>query len=139
MASDGDFNVGITNIDQLTAFITEHARSGVALTTLGFGIGNLRDDIMEAVADHGNGNYAYIDTLDEARRVLVEEAQATLITIAKDVKIRVEFNPDFVEQYRLIGYENRRLANHQFHDDTVDAGEMGAGHSVTAPLRTNPL
>lgn len=132
LASDGDFNVGITNLDQLVEYITEQAAGGVALTTLGFGIGNLRDDLMEAIADNGNGNYAYIDTLEEARRVLVQEAQATLVTIAKDVKIQVEFNPDFVSHYRLIGYENRRLRDRDFDDDTVDAGELGAGHTVTA-------
>jgi Ca-activated chloride channel family protein len=132
LCTDGDFNVGITSSSELVERIRREARSGVYLTVLGFGMGNLKDSKLEQLADHGNGNYAYIDTKHEARKVLVEEAGATLVTIAKDVKIQVEFNPDRVEAYRLIGYENRRLESRDFNDDTKDAGEIGAGHTVTA-------
>ena len=132
LSSDGDFNVGITNRDSLIAFIQEKARSGVYLTTMGYGFGNLRDDLMEGLADNGNGNYAYIDTMAEAQKVLVDELTATLIPVASDVKIQVEFNAATVDRYRLIGYENRRLGDHQFNNDRVDAGEIGQGHSVTA-------
>lgn len=132
LATDGDFNVGITNEGDLTRLIEEKAKSGVFLTVLGFGLGNLKDATMEHLADKGNGNYAYIDTLNEARKVLVEQMSGTLVTIAKDVKIQVEFNPAQVGAYRLIGYENRVLAARDFNDDTKDAGEIGAGHAVTA-------
>jgi Ca-activated chloride channel family protein len=132
LATDGDFNVGISSEGDLTRLVEDEAKSGVFLTVLGFGTGNLKDSTMEALADRGNGNYAYIDSLLEARKALVEEAGGTLVTLAKDVKIQVEFNPARIAGYRLIGYENRRLADRDFNDDTKDAGEMGAGHSVTA-------
>lgn len=132
LATDGDFNVGITGQEALTALITEKAKSGVFLTVLGFGTGNLKDSTMELLADKGNGNYAYVDGISEARKVLVEQAGGTLITIAKDVKIQVEFNPAEIAAYRLVGYENRMLAAEDFNDDKKDAGEIGAGHTVTA-------
>ena len=112
--------------------IEEQRESGVFLSVLGVGTGNLKDSTMEKLADKGNGNYAYLDSLHEARKVLVREAGGTLVTIAKDVKIQVEFNPTAVDGYRLIGYENRMLRNEDFNDDKKDAGEIGAGHSVTA-------
>ncbi len=132
LATDGDFNVGVTNQGDLTRLIEERAKTGVFLSVLGFGMGNLKDSTMEKLADRGNGNYAYIDTLDEARKVLVEQMGGTLVTIAKDVKIQVEFNPARVAAYRLIGYENRMLRAEDFNDDKKDAGEIGAGHTVTA-------
>lgn len=132
LCTDGDFNVGISDPKELEGFITEKARSGVFLSVLGFGTGNLKDRTMETLADKGNGNYAYIDSVSEARKVLVEQMQGTLVTIAKDVKIQVEFNPVLIREYRLIGYENRLLAKEDFNDDTKDAGEIGAGHSITA-------
>lgn len=132
LATDGDFNVGTTSHSALVKLIETKRKSGVFLSVLGFGSGNLQDETMELLADKGNGNYAYIDSLQEARKVLVEEAGATLVTVAKDVKLQVEFNPNKVADYRLIGYENRLLADKDFEDDTKDAGEMGAGHSVTA-------
>jgi Ca-activated chloride channel family protein len=132
LCTDGDFNVGLTNQDDLTRLIEEEAKSGVFLSVLGFGMGNLKDSTLERLADKGNGNYAYIDTLREANKVFVEQMTGTLITIAKDVKIQIEFNPAQVGAYRLIGYENRLLAAQDFHDDTKDAGEIGAGHTVTA-------
>jgi Ca-activated chloride channel family protein len=132
LATDGDFNVGVTSEDQLVRLIEHERRSGVFLTVLGVGTGNLQDSTMEALADKGNGQYAYLDSLDEARKVLVREMDATLVTVAKDVKIQVEFNPREVAAYRLIGYENRRLDDADFDDDAKDAGEMGAGHTVTA-------
>lgn len=132
LCTDGDFNVGITNQDDLTRLIEEESKSGVFLSVLGFGMGNLKDSTLEKLADKGNGNYAYIDTLREANKVFVEQMTGTLITIAKDVKIQIEFNPAQAGAYRLIGYENRMLAAQEFHDDTKDAGEIGAGHTVTA-------
>ncbi len=132
LATDGDWNVGTTSEGELMRLIAEKAKSGVFLTVLGFGMGNLKDSMLEQLADKGNGNYAYIDTLAEARKTLVEQAGGTLVTIAKDVKIQVEFNPTQVAAYRLIGYENRLLAKEDFHNDKVDAGEIGAGHTVTA-------
>jgi Ca-activated chloride channel family protein len=132
LATDGDFNVGVTSEDQLVRLIEEERKSGVFLTVLGVGAGNLQDSTMESLADKGNGHYAYLDSLDEARKVLVREMDATLVTVAKDVKIQVEFNPRQVAAYRLIGYENRRLEDEDFNDDAKDAGEMGAGHTVTA-------
>jgi secreted protein with Ig-like and vWFA domain/anti-sigma factor RsiW len=132
LCTDGDFNVGISDPKELEGFITEKARSGVFLSVLGFGTGNLKDRTMQTLADKGNGNHAYIDSVSEARKVLVEQMQGTLVTIAKDVKIQVEFNPAVVREYRLIGYEKRLLAKEDFNDDTKDAGEIGAGHSVTA-------
>jgi Ca-activated chloride channel homolog len=132
LATDGDFNVGVTSEDQLVRLIEQERKSGVFLTVLGVGAGNLQDSTMEALADKGNGHYAYLDSLDEARKVLVREMDATLVTMARDVKIQVEFNPRQVAAYRLIGYENRRLDDEDFNDDAKDAGEMGAGHTVTA-------
>jgi len=138
LATDGDFNVGVTNRTELVELIEDKRKSGVFLSVLGFGTGNMQDSTMEMLADKGNGNYAYIDNKAEARKVLVEEAGGTLVTIAKDVKIQVEFNPAEVESYRLIGYENRKLAHADFNDDTKDAGEIGAGHSVTALYEVTP-
>jgi Ca-activated chloride channel family protein len=132
LATDGDFNVGMTNFESVVDLAERERKSGVALTTLGFGTGNYNDQLMERLADAGNGNYAYIDTLSEARKVLVLELSATLMTIAKDVKIQVEFNPALIQEYRLIGYENRMLNREDFNNDQVDAGEIGAGHRVTA-------
>jgi Ca-activated chloride channel family protein len=132
LATDGDFNVGMSNHEQLIELIKQKRQKGIALTTLGFGQGNYNDHLMEQLADAGNGNYAYIDTIHEARKVLVDEMNATLLTIAKDVKIQVEFNPDLVAEYRLLGYENRALNREDFNNDNVDAGEIGAGHTVTA-------
>lgn len=132
LATDGDFNVGTVNHQQLIDLIKREKEKGIALTTLGFGQGNYNDHLMEQLADAGNGNYAYIDTLNEARKVLVDELQSTMQIIAKDVKIQVEFNPQQVAEYRLLGYENRKLNNEDFKNDKVDAGDIGAGHSVTA-------
>ena len=132
LATDGDFNVGTTSQSELIDLIEDKAKSGVFLTVLGFGMGNYQDSMLEKIADKGNGNYAYIDTRSEACKVLVEQISGTLVTIAKDVKIQVEFNPAQVGHYRLIGYENRILAAQDFNDDTKDAGEIGAGHTVTA-------
>jgi Ca-activated chloride channel family protein len=131
LATDGDFNVGVTGHSELLRIIEKDARRGVFLTALGFGMGNYQDDRLEKLADRGNGNYAYIDDLPEARKVLVEEIGGTLVTVAKDVKLQVEVNPKEVGAYRLIGYENRLLAHRDFNDDTRDAGEIGAGHTVT--------
>jgi Ca-activated chloride channel family protein len=139
LATDGDFNVGMTDLDALTALIERQATSNVFLTTLGFGTGNYNDALMERLADRGNGNYAYIDSLPEARKALVDQAGGTIVTIAKDVKIQVEFNATQVEAYRLIGYENRRLATEDFDDDWKDAGEIGAGHTVTALYEVAPF
>lgn len=132
LATDGDFNVGVSSDGELVRLIEDYRERGVFLTVLGFGMGNLKDAKMEQLANKGNGNYAYIDSLLEAKKVLVREMGATLLTIAKDVKIQVEFNPAKVQAYRLIGYENRQLRDQDFNDDTKDAGELGAGHSVTA-------
>jgi len=132
LATDGDFNVGVTNQNDLTRLIQERAKSGVFLSVLGVGTDNLKDSTMERLADTGNGNYAYLDSLNEAYKVLVEQMSGTLVTVAKDVKLQVEFNPARVEAYRLIGYENRLLANPDFNNDRKDAGDMGAGHTVTA-------
>jgi secreted protein with Ig-like and vWFA domain len=138
LCTDGDFNVGVSSPEELEKLITRKAKSGVFLSVLGFGSGNLKDRTMETLADKGNGNYAYIDSLSEARKVLVEQMSGTLVTIAKDVKIQVEFNPAAVRSYRLIGYENRLLAKEDFNDDTKDAGEIGAGHSVVALYEVVP-
>ncbi len=132
LATDGDFNVGTVDFEALKNLIEDRRRTGISLTTLGFGTGNYNDHLMEQLADAGNGNYAYIDTLKEANKVLVNQMSGTLATIAKDVKIQVEFNPRAVAEYRLIGYENRALTREDFANDKVDAGEIGAGHSVTA-------
>jgi Ca-activated chloride channel homolog len=132
LATDGDFNVGTTSEDALVRLIEAKRQSGVYLSVLGFGMGNYKDSTLEQLADKGNGNYAYVDSLAEARKVLVAEGGATLVTLAQDVKLQVEFNPALVGAYRLIGYENRRLAAQDFNDDRKDAGELGAGHGVTA-------
>ncbi|HET6898696.1 MAG TPA: von Willebrand factor type A domain-containing protein [Vicinamibacteria bacterium] len=132
LATDGDFNVGVTSAGELVRLIEARRKSGVFLTALGFGMGNLKDATLEKLADHGNGNYAYIDSLAEARKVFVEQVGGTLVTIAKDVKLQVEFNPAKVKAFRLVGYENRVLAHQDFNDDTRDAGDIGAGHTVTA-------
>ena len=131
LATDGDLNIGVTDKGSLTRLITEQAKSGVYLSVLGFGTGNISDSRMEALADNGNGNYHYIDDIGEARKVLTEEMGGTLVTVAKDVKLQLEFNPAKVEGYRQIGYENRQMAAEDFADDTKDGGEIGAGHSVT--------
>jgi Ca-activated chloride channel family protein len=132
LATDGDFNVGVTDQKELERLIERERESGVFLSVLGVGTGNINDTFMELLADKGNGNYSYLDTMHEAHRVLVKEAGSTFVTIAKDVKIQVEFNPKLVDGYRLIGYENRMLRDQDFNDDRKDAGEIGAGHSVTA-------
>lgn len=132
LATDGDFNVGVSSEGELTRLIADKRKEGIYLSVLGFGTRNLKDNKMEALADNGNGNYAYIDNLTEAKKVLVNEMGGTLLTIAKDVKIQVEFNPMKVKEYRLIGYENRMLRNEDFDDDAKDAGEIGAGHNVIA-------
>ncbi len=132
LATDGDFNVGVSDQGSLVEMIERERDSGVTLTTLGFGTGNYNEAMMEQIANHGNGNYSYIDSALEAEKVLSDEMQSTLFTIAKDVKIQVEFNPAFVSQYRLLGYENRALRNEDFNNDKVDAGDIGAGHQVTA-------
>ena len=132
LATDGDFNVGTIDGGSLETMVADQRKHGIALTTLGFGQGNYNDHLAERLADAGDGNHAYIDTLQEARKVLVEELSSTLLTIAQDVKIQVEFNPALVAEYRLIGYENRMLAREDFANDKVDAGDIGAGHEVTA-------
>lgn len=132
LATDGDFNVGISDTNQLAEFIAEKRDSGVYLSVLGFGTGNLRDDVMETLAKNGNGNQAYIDSVQTAKKVLVEELGSNLFTVAKDVKAQVVFDPELIKSYRLIGYENRMLSNEDFADDTKDAGEIGAGTDVAA-------
>lgn len=139
LATDGDFNVGVTSRAGLLSLIENKRDSGIFLTVLGYGMGNLKDANLETLATKGNGNYAYIDSYSEARRVLVEQLTGTLMTIAKDTKIQVEFNPAQVRSYRLIGFENRHLAHSDFNDDTKDAGEIGAGHSVTALYQLVPV
>ena len=138
LATDGDFNVGVSSESELVRLIERRRESGIALTVLGFGMGNYKDSNLEKLADHGNGNYAYIDNEKEARKVLVEQGGSTLMTIAKDVKIQVEFNPERVGSYRLIGYENRSLQAQDFNNDRKDAGDIGAGHSVTALFEIVP-
>ncbi|MDP4685927.1 MAG: von Willebrand factor type A domain-containing protein [Salibacteraceae bacterium] len=139
LATDGDFNVGASSDQSMEELITQKRKEGVFLTVLGFGMGNYKDSKMEILADKGNGNYAYIDNISEARKTLVSEFGSTLFTVAKDVKIQVEFNPANVSAYRLIGYENRKLNNEDFNDDKKDAGEMGAGHVVTALYEIVPV
>ncbi|MCB1889482.1 MAG: VWA domain-containing protein, partial [Rhodocyclaceae bacterium] len=139
LATDGDFNVGISDFEQLKSMVEERRRSGVSLSTLGFGTGNYNERLMEQMADVGDGAYSYIDTLMEAQKVLVSEMSSTLATIARDVKIQVEFNPAAVSEYRLIGYENRVLAREDFNNDQVDAGDIGAGHTVTALYELTPV
>lgn len=138
LATDGDFNIGQTSNDDLKQIIEEKRKSGIFLSVLGFGQGNLNDHLMQTIAQNGNGVAAYIDTLSEARKVLVEEASSTLFPIAKDVKIQVEFNPENVAEYRLIGYETRHLNREDFNNDKIDAGDIGAGHSVTAIYEITP-
>jgi Ca-activated chloride channel family protein len=138
LATDGDFNVGISDNKVLEELVKKNRDDGITLTTLGFGTGNYNEAMMERIADVGNGNYAYIDSAMEAQKVLDDELSATLFTIAKDVKVQVEFNPAQVSQYRLIGYENRALAEEDFANDTVDAGDIGAGHQVTALYEVVP-
>jgi len=139
LATDGDFNVGTIDQGALETLVADQRKSGVALTTLGFGQGNYNDALAEKLADVGDGNHAYIDTLQEGRKVLVEEMQSTLLTIARDVKIQIEFNPATVAEYRLIGYENRVLQREDFANDKVDAGDIGAGHEVTALYEITPV
>ncbi len=139
LCTDGDFNVGTTNQSDLVQLIQNKASSGVYLSVLGFGMGNYQDSTLEKLADNGNGNYGYIDTLNEARKLFVEQLTGTLITIAKDVKIQVDFNASRVSAYRLIGYENRMLQAEDFRDDSKDAGEIGAGHTVTALYEIVPV
>jgi len=138
LATDGDFNVGISSESDLEKLISAEKEKGIYLSVLGFGMGNLKDNKLETLADKGNGNYAYIDTYEEARRTLVTAFGGTLFTVAKDVKLQVEFNPHFVGSYRLIGYEDRLLENEDFNDDKKDGGEMGAGHTVTALYEIAP-
>ena len=139
LATDGDFNVGVSSTSELVRLIEERRAEGTFLTVLGFGMGNLKDGRMEQLADKGNGNYAYIESPLEARKTLVHEMGGTLLTVAKDVKLQIEFNPARVQAYRLIGYENRLLRNEDFTDDRKDAGDMGAGHSVTALYEIIPV
>lgn len=139
LATDGDFNVGVSSDGELLRLIESERESRVFLTVLGFGTGNIKDSKMELLADKGNGNYAYVDTIQEARKVMVSELGGTLNTIAKDVKVQVEFNPARVQAYRLIGYENRLMRAEEFNDDKKDAGELGAGHSVTALYEIIPV
>ena len=139
IASDGDFNVGSSRVGDLEKQVSEAKESGVFISALGFGMGNYRDNMMETIADKGNGNYAYINDLKAAQKALVQEFSGTMFTIAKDTKFQVEFNPAVVEEYRLIGYEKRLLNNEDFNDDTKDAGEIGAGHTVTVIYEIRPV
>src|SRR6185369_16586571 len=139
LATDGDFNVGITNQEELKGYIERERGKGVFLSVLGFGMGNYNDALMQTLAQNGNGTAAYIDTVAEARKTLVEEAGSTLFPIAKDVKIQVEFNPRAVAEYRLIGYETRALNRDDFDNDKVDAGDIGSGHTVTALYEVVPV
>lgn len=139
LATDGDFNVGISSQDELKSFIEKKRDQGIFMSTMGFGMGNYHDNTMQTLAQNGNGNAAYIDNLNEARKVLVEEAGSTLFTIAKDVKIQIEFNPKLVQEYRLIGYETRHLNREDFNNDKIDAGEIGSGHAVTAIYEVTPV
>ena len=138
LATDGDFNVGVSSDDELVSLVEKERKSGVSLSVLGYGMGNYKDNKMQQLADKGNGNHSYIDNINEARKVLVSEFGSTLFTIAKDVKIQIEFNPAKVQAYRLIGYENRMLAAEDFNDDKKDAGELGSGHTVTALYEVIP-
>jgi Ca-activated chloride channel family protein len=139
LATDGDFNVGVSSDAEMVRLIEDRRKTGVFLTTLGVGTGNIKDSKLEQLADHGNGNYAYVDNILEAKKMFVRELGATLRTIAKDVKLQIEFNPRKVAAYRLIGYENRLLNDADFSDDTKDAGDMGAGHTVTALYEIVPV
>jgi Ca-activated chloride channel family protein len=139
LATDGDFNVGMSSDDELVRLIEKERKSGIFLSVLGYGMGNYKDSKMQQLADKGNGNHSYIDNINEAKKVLVSEFGSTLFTIAKDVKIQIEFNPTKVQAYRLVGYENRMLASEDFNDDTKDAGELGSGHTVTALYEIIPV
>jgi Ca-activated chloride channel family protein len=139
LATDGDFNVGIDSTSQLKGFVERKREKGIFLSVLGFGQGNYRDELAQALAQNGNGVAAYIDTLGEAQKVLVQEAGASLFTIAKDVKLQVEFNPATVSEYRLVGYETRALKREDFNNDAVDAGDVGSGHTVTAIYEITPV
>jgi Ca-activated chloride channel family protein len=139
LATDGDFNVGASSNTDMQTLIEEKRKSNIFLTCLGYGMGNYKDSKMEILADKGNGNYAYIDNLQEANRFLVKEFSGSMYSIAKDVKIQIEFNPLFVQAYRLIGYENRKLKAEDFANDTIDAGELGSGHTVTALYEVIPV
>jgi len=139
LATDGDFNVGLSSDDDMVRLVEKERQSGIFLSVLGYGMGNYKDNKMQLLADKGNGNHAYIDNINEARKVLVTEFGSTLFTIAKDVKIQIEFNPAKVQAYRLIGYENRILASEDFNDDKKDAGELGSGHTVTALYEIIPV
>lgn len=139
LATDGDFNVGISDFDSLKQLAVDKRKTGISMTTLGFGTDNYNEQLMEQLADAGDGNYAYIDTLSEARKVLVDQLSSTLATVASDVKIQVEFNPAQVSEYRLLGYENRALKREDFSNDKVDAGEIGAGQTVTALYEVVPV
>jgi len=139
LATDGDFNVGVSSDDELVRLIENERKAGVFLSVLGYGMGNYKDNKMQQLADKGNGNHSYVDNINEAKKVLVNEFGSTLFTIAKDVKIQIEFNPSKVQAYRLIGYENRMLAAEDFNDDTKDAGELGSGHTVTALYEIIPV
>lgn len=132
LATDGDFNVGVSDTEALKSLVADKRKAGISLSTLGFGTGNYNDEMMEQIADVGDGNYSYIDSLDEAEKVLVRQLSSTLATVARDVKIQIEFNPVAVKEYRLVGYENRLLREEDFNNDQVDAGDIGAGHQVTA-------
>ncbi|MCB0596564.1 MAG: DUF3520 domain-containing protein, partial [Phaeodactylibacter sp.] len=139
LATDGDFNIGASSDAEMVRLIEQERESGVFLTVLGFGMGNYKDNKMQQLADKGNGNHAYIDDISEAKKVLVSEFGGTVFTIAKDVKLQIEFNPTKVKGYRLIGYENRVLNNEDFNDDKKDAGELGSGHTVTALYEIIPV
>jgi len=139
LCTDGDFNVGTTSDAALVDLVAENAKAGIFLSVLGFGMGNHNDKMLEQISNKGNGNYAFIDNEMEARKVLVEQMSGTLVTIAKDVKIQIEFNPTRVAAFRLLGYENRILAHQDFNDDRKDAGEIGAGHTVTALYEIVPV
>jgi Ca-activated chloride channel family protein len=132
LCTDGDFNVGLTGTDALVRMVAQEAKENIFLSVLGFGMGNHNDAMLEKISGRGNGNYAFIDSKNEARKVLVDQTSGTLVTIAKDVKLQIKFNPTHVSSYRLIGYENRMLAKEDFKNDKIDAGEIGAGHAVTA-------
>lgn len=139
LCSDGDFNVGVTGTDDLVDLAKAQSQGGIELTVLGFGMGNHNDAMMEAISNRGAGNYAFIDTIAEAEKVLVDQLTGTLVTVAKDVKIQVEFNPSTIAAYRLLGYENRAMPKEDFNDDRKDAGEIGAGHQVTAMYEIVPV
>jgi Ca-activated chloride channel family protein len=139
LATDGDFNVGIDSTEELKGFVERQREKGIYLSVLGYGMGNYRDEMAQALAQNGNGVAAYIDSLDEARKVLVEQATGSLFTIARDVKLQVEFNPRTVSEYRLVGYETRALKREDFNNDAVDAGDVGAGHTVTAIYEIVPV